>query len=394
MQYRRFGRTELAMPVISVGGMRYQTSWKRDDKIEAASVTNLEKIVAYALDKGMVHLETAYGYGTSEEELGQVLRHLDRERFVLQTKACPEKGVEVFKSDLETSLQCLHVNYLDLFAVHGINNDTMLDLWLQSGGPIEHALKLKEQGVIRHLGFSTHGPTDTIIKAIETGLFDYVNLWFSYINQSNWPAIESARQRDMGVFIISPNDKGGHLYNPSQRLTELTAPLSPMAFNDLFILSHPEIHTISCGVTRPEDFDEHVGAIAHMKELTTTVTEVRQRLDDALNAVYDSHWADTYTQGVPEWQHTPGEINIPIILWLWNLVQAFDMHAYATARYNFMGNAQSWFPGNKADKLSEVDPNDLQRILAASPHTERILDILAQAHDLLGGEAVHRLGKA
>ena len=60
--------------------------------------------------------------------------------------------------------------------------------------------------------------------------FDYVNLHWYYINQDNWPAILDAQRHDMGVFIISPSDKGGHLYNPPERLIELCHPLSPMVF--------------------------------------------------------------------------------------------------------------------------------------------------------------------
>ena len=73
-----------------------------------------------------------------------------------------------------------------------------------------------------------------IVKTIETDRFDYVNLHWYYINQVNWPAIEAAQRQDMGVFIISPSDKGGKLYEPPPKLVELCKPLSPMQFNDLF----------------------------------------------------------------------------------------------------------------------------------------------------------------
>lgn len=55
-----------------------------------------------------------------------------------------------------------------------------------------------------------------IVRAIETNRFDYVNLHWYYINQLNWPAIAAAQERDMGVFIISPSDKGGHLHTPGK----------------------------------------------------------------------------------------------------------------------------------------------------------------------------------
>ena len=97
------------------------------------------------------------------------------------------------------------------------------------------AQKLQAQGKVRFIGFSTHAPTDIILQAIETNLFDYVNLHWYYINQINWEAVTAAKRHDMGVFIISPSDKGGMLYKPPQKLVELCSPLSPMVFNDLSV---------------------------------------------------------------------------------------------------------------------------------------------------------------
>ena len=51
----------------------------------------------------------------------------------------------------------------------------------------------------------------------------------------------------MGVFIISPTDKGGMLWKPPKTFAEVTAPLSPIAFNNLWLLSNPAIHTLSVG---------------------------------------------------------------------------------------------------------------------------------------------------
>jgi predicted aldo/keto reductase-like oxidoreductase len=394
MEYRRFGRTELSMPVISVGGMRFQTSWKREDPVRKSAIANLEAIVSHALERGLNHFETAFGYGTSEAELGEVLPHLDRSRLIIQTKGGAAEDASHFSRDFENSMNCLKVEYLDLFAVHGINNDAILDATLQPGGVLDQVMRLRDAGVIRHVGFSTHGPLPTILRAIDTGRFDYVNLWYSYIYQENGPAIQAARDRDMGVFIISPNDKGGHLYAPPEKLLRLCAPLSPMAFNDLFILSHPEIHTLSCGAARPSDLDEHVQAVLQRSELAETVQAVRQNLDQALEAVYGADWARDFGRNLPTWENTPGGINLPIILWLWNVVQAFDMHDFARARYNLIGNAQHWFPGNQADGLAKVDPGQLRRALAGSPFRDRIMTILPDVHALLGGEEVQRLSQS
>ena len=89
---------------------------------------------------------------------------------------------------------------------------------------------MKKDGRCRFVGFSTHAATRVILAAIETGAFDYVNLHWYFVNDFTWPAVEAATRHDMGVFIISPSDKGGKLYEPPGKLVTLCAPLTPIAF--------------------------------------------------------------------------------------------------------------------------------------------------------------------
>lgn len=393
MKYRRFGRTELNMPLISVGGMRYQTSWKRKDPVKTGSIENLEKIVAHAFEFGLNHFETAHGYGTSEAELGPVLANYDRDKLIIQTKGGPQETVKGFLDNLEESMNCLKVDRLDLFAVHGINNNEILQKALEKGGIVDALLKLKAQGVIGDLGFSTHGPVETIIKAIQTGLFDYVNLWYSFINQSNLPAIQEATNKDMGVFIISPNDKGGQLFNPPEKLCHLTEPLSPMMFNDIFILQNPQIHTISCGASKPEDFDEHVKAVENIEQDKKLVRIIEKKMNMALESVVDADWTHRYIEGLPDHSQTPGGLNIPVIVWLWNLIRAFDLKKYAQERFNLMGNAEHWFPGCKAETFKQIDRDQLRASLKKSPYADLIMDILDEMHELLASDEVKRLSQ-
>ena len=89
---------------------------------------------------------------------------------------------------------------------------------------------LVDSGRVRHVGFSTHATPDVISAAIRSDEFDYVNLHWYFVNDLNRVCVAEAAQRDMGVFIISPNDKGGKLYAPPEKLVKLCAPLaSPVA---------------------------------------------------------------------------------------------------------------------------------------------------------------------
>src|SRR6476620_12720911 len=124
MQYRRFGRTELRMPVFSCGGMRYQHKWQDVpfSDVPADNQANLEATIYRAVELGINHIETARGYGSSEMQLGRVLPKLPREKMMVQTKVSPKATAAEFLKAFETSMAYLQLDYVDLFTLHGINN--------------------------------------------------------------------------------------------------------------------------------------------------------------------------------------------------------------------------------------------------------------------------------
>ena len=95
--------------------------------------------------------------------------------------------------------------------------------------------------------------------------------------------------------------------------------------------------------------------------------------------------------GLPSYDNTPGNVNIPVILWLRNIALAYDMIEYGKARYNLLTNAGHWFPGAKADKVNRLN---LKSCLAASPYADKIPDLLRETDSLLGGAPVKRLSQS
>jgi len=395
MLYRRFGRTELSMPVFSCGGMRYQFQWQdaAENKIPEDSQRNLDATIERAIALGINHIETARGYGTSEMQLGKILPRFPREKLIVQTKVSPKDNPSDFRREFEKSLAYLKLDYVDLLGIHGINDPETLDQSLRPGGCLAVCRQLQAEGKVKFVGFSTHGPTDIIVEAINSGEFDYVNLHWYYIFQDNWPAIAAATAQDMGVFIISPSDKGGQLYSPPQKLVNLCQPLSPMVFNNLFCLSHPQVHTLSIGAARPSDFDEHLQTLPYLQseeKTQATLTPILETLDQAMVKALGEDWVRTWSVGLPSQDQTPGNINIPKILWLYNLCQGFDLVNYAKMRYNLLGNGGHWFPGQRA---TNIDRQTLWDCLAASPHREKVLDTLVAADRLLKGSQIERLSR-
>jgi predicted aldo/keto reductase-like oxidoreductase len=360
--------------------MRYQESWTRGVETSPASQKNLEATLDRALDLGMTHVETARGYGTSEAQLGPALARHRRDRFVLQTKIRPSLNVKEFEAQLEESLNALKVDYLDLFAIHGANDKESVDWALAPDGCLDVAERWREQGRIRHIGFSTHAAQPLILRMIESDRFDYVNLHFYYLFQDNLPVIQAARAHDMGVFIISPSDKGGRLQKASAKLRTLCEPLSPMVFNDLWCLSHDDVHTISLGAARPSDLDEHMKTLPLVANSAPTLEPIVARLQAAYRQAVGDDFAARWAEGLPEWNELPGKINVRRILWLRNLVLAYDLLDFAQERYMSMSPDDIWVPGARA---AEFDADAMTEALPDSPFRQEIPRILREAHTML-----------
>lgn len=392
MLYRRFGRTELKMPVLTCGGMRYQESWNSTAEVSGQSQSNLEDIIEKCLSVGITHIETARGYGTSEKQLGQILPKLAREKIIVQTKVAPHADPNQFERDFTDSLARLNLPWVDLFSLHGVNNEEVLEWAIRPGGCLERALRLKDAGKTRHIGFSSHASTDVICKAICDGRFDYVNLHYYWALQNNARAVSLAAARDMGVFIISPSDKGGQLYKPPPKLVALTQPYSPMVFNDLWCLAHSTVHTLSIGAQRSTDFDEHLNAVEILRDnasdIRALVAPIEARLQAELERTLGKQWANNWSEGLSEWQKMPGQVNVLEILRLHNMAKAFDLVDYAKSRYNLLENGGHWFPGRNA---SEAHKLDFSKSLEKSPVAGLIPSRLAEAHQLLAGQKGARL---
>ena len=119
---RRFGRTGLSMPVLSLGGMRFQQSWT---DLEAEVITSesqqlLQDMLERAVACGFHHVETARHYGSSERQLGWALRDVLDPQRLLQSKVPPREDPKVFEAELALSFERLGCDRLDLVAIHGL----------------------------------------------------------------------------------------------------------------------------------------------------------------------------------------------------------------------------------------------------------------------------------
>jgi uncharacterized protein len=341
MRYRRFGKTEMLLSVFSLGTMRYLQS-------EENAVATIFK----AIELGINHIETAKGYGKSEQFVGAAFRAgLDkqREQIYVTTKIVPTPDADSMRKQIEDSLEKMNLDYIDNFDLHGINTQEHLELIENPDGCMKAVREAVDRKLIRHVGMSTHAPLEIILAAIQTDLFSSVNLHYYYFNQRNEAAVKLAREKDMGVFIISPSDKGGMVYNPSEKLKEFCRPFTPTYLNDRFLLSDPRVHTLSLGASHPDEFVGHQEVWDNDEPLSSLEKERIALMNQQYQESLGSDRCSQCFACLP----CPESINIPETLRLRNLAVAFDMVDFGKYRYAMFGNAGHWFPGEKGDRCTD-----------------------------------------
>ena len=257
MIYRKLGNTGLKLPILSMGVMR-------------ADNPNL---VRAALDKGIVHLDTAnsYQHGRNEEMLGELLKDYPRDSFVLATKIGvagkdrktglygEEATEEDFMKKFDVSMKRLGLDYVDILYHHAISTR---EAALHE--PILNAMKkVKESGRVRHLGISTHrNEPEVIMAAIESGVYEVVLTAYNF-KQEHMKEIEEAIKKasDAGLGVVAMKTlAGGFLDKERKQAINAKAALK-------WALKNPNVHTSILGFTSFDQLDEDLSIFKNM-ELT------------------------------------------------------------------------------------------------------------------------------
>jgi hypothetical protein len=210
--YRTLGRTKLRIPVVSFGVMN----------------SDSPDLIKRALDKGINHLDTAHLYlrGNSERVIGEVLQKSgnrdkiyvatkmrfarDREKnvFLLRgTEREPGASEENLFKQLETSLQRLRTDYIDILYIHSCYSPQMATC-----EPLMNALvKVKKQGKARFIGVSTHKNEPDVIRAsVDAGVYDVVLTAYNFA-QNHRDEVKKAIKYAVskGVGVVAMKTQGG-----------------------------------------------------------------------------------------------------------------------------------------------------------------------------------------
>ncbi len=157
-----------------------------------------------ALEQGINHFDVAPAYGDAEIKMGPALQGLDRSKIFLscKTKMRDKDGA---RKELERSLTRLKTDHFDLYQMHHLRWTKEVEQALGLGGAIETFLKAKEEGKIKHIGFSAH-TTRSALEMLKRFQFDSVMFPLSYVDYMNWgfgkAVVEAARERGTAVLAM------------------------------------------------------------------------------------------------------------------------------------------------------------------------------------------------
>ena len=174
--------------------------------VQRCDMDTAERILKKAYEGGMTYFDTARSYSDSEEKIGNALSNDPsiRAKITIATKT-PSKTPEAFWKDLETSLQKLQTDYIDVYQFH------MAERCYRPGdgtGMYECMQKAKEEGRIRHIGITAHKIL-VAREAAESGLYETLQFPFSYLSgKQEQELVEICRQNEVG-FIAMKGLAGG-----------------------------------------------------------------------------------------------------------------------------------------------------------------------------------------
>jgi len=246
MERRTLGRTGLEVARLGYGAIKLP-------QVSAEVATDL---IGRAIDSGVNFIDTARGYGDSEEKIGLVMTKR-RDEVVLASKVI-RRSREEAEEDIATSLKLLQTDCIDLYQIHDVSSRENYERATGPGGALDAVRAARDEGKVRFIGVSGHN-VELLVEAIETGWFDTVQVAY---NLANTAAAERllprAQELNVGVINMKPLG-GGNLPKPVELHDDSDSEYQVTAEAALrFCMSNPNVTVVIPGMRAMEELEENV----------------------------------------------------------------------------------------------------------------------------------------
>ena len=196
MRYRKFGKLDRQVSALSLGCMRFPSE-------EAAF-----EIVAKAVELGINYFETSIRYvnRNSERWLGKGLGQ-DRKKVMVSTKSTPLVDGEGVSADgvrrtIDESLEKLGTDYVDFYHGWSVSRPPQYEACVRKGGWFESVYKAKEEGLVKHIGITTHAPPEMVMEMIDDGRWEVITVQYSLILRGYRDVVKAAYEKGIGIVVI------------------------------------------------------------------------------------------------------------------------------------------------------------------------------------------------
>lgn len=322
MQYRPFGNTGVNISTLGFGCMRLPEIDLGDGKFEVDQEKTNE-MLRRAYELGVNYFDTAlfYCHKNSEIAVGKALKPI-RDKVYISTK-CPLENVnskEDFRNTLKLSLSKLDTEYVDFYHFWGINQK-VFDEKIVPLGLMDEALKLKEEGLIRHVSFSFHDSPEALKHIIDHGYaMESVLLQYNLLDRANEEMIQYAASKGLGVVVMGPVG-GGRLAAPTELVKKLGGEnLNTYELAFRFVLGNPGVSCALSGMQTLEMVEQN--AVVASLENPMSEKEWREVGETLENL---RKFSELYCTGCAYCQPCPKGINIPKIFQAYTYLNVYGL---------------------------------------------------------------------
>ena len=322
MLYRTFQGTELSL--LGFGAMRLPVMDGDDAKIDEATTF---RMVATAMEKGINYFDTAWGYHgeNSETVMGKALARYPRESYYVATKfpGYDPSNWDTVEEIFQRQLEKMEMDYFDFYLFHNVcemNIDAYLDD--EQYGIFSYLMAQKEEGRIRHLGFSCHGALPVLERFLDAHGKDmeFCQLQLNYVDwvfQDGKEKVGLLDEWGIPVWVMEPL-RGGSLatlqpeYEDELRTLRPEEEIPAWAFR--FLQGISSVTVILSGMSSEEQLEKNLATFSEEKALTEEETSALLDIADKMQSVGTvpctaCHYCVS---------HCPQELDIPHLLALYN----------------------------------------------------------------------------